>query len=347
MSVGPIGPRRGAARHEAAALAEGADRALPGGGAHRLHDHVHAALAGQPTHRRVPVLVVGVVDRDVGPELGRPLELLGRRGGGEHARPGELGDLDRRETDAADRPVDQDILARLDPRVGHEHPPGGAERDREARRLLEGIVLGQGDRLARRALHVLGQPARVHLAQHVDAEALRNLAVPAVLADAAAPGRVQHHAVTDAWPLHPGADRRDHPGDVAAGDVGERSRLAGHALAGEDVEGVERARADPHHHLAGPRDGIGPAGLVGQDLGASMAVDDDRAHGMPDAQAGSGAASSAATTASPTAAVVPGPPRSGVRNAARARHRVHRRLDPPSRPRWHRRSRRAGRATPA
>src|SRR5262249_15424585 len=44
-------PRRRAASDQATALAESADRALPGSGAHRLDDDVDAALAGQPAHR--------------------------------------------------------------------------------------------------------------------------------------------------------------------------------------------------------------------------------------------------------------------------------------------------------
>ena len=113
MSVGPMGPDVAPLGDEASALAEGADRALPGGGAHGLDDHVDAALAGEAAHGRVPVLVLGVVDGDVRAELGRALELLRGRGGGEDARAGQLGDLDRREADAPDRAVDEHVLARL------------------------------------------------------------------------------------------------------------------------------------------------------------------------------------------------------------------------------------------
>ena len=103
----------------------------------------------------------------------------------------------------------------------------------------------------------------------------------AVLAGAAAPVRIEQDAGADAGRVTPGADRGDDARHVAAGDVRQRRGLAGHALAREDVEEVERARVHLDEDLAGPGLGPRPRRLEGEDLGPAVAVHHHRAHRLP------------------------------------------------------------------
>src|SRR6185503_4342878 len=95
----PDGARRRAARHEAAALAERADAPLPRRRAHRLDDHVGAALAGESAHGGVPALIRRVVDQVIGAVLADARELVVRRRRGDDARAHQLRDLHRGQAD--------------------------------------------------------------------------------------------------------------------------------------------------------------------------------------------------------------------------------------------------------
>ena len=126
----------------------------------------------------------------------------------------------------------------------------------------------------------LGEPARIQLAQHVAAQAACGLAVQAVRAAAAAPVGIEEHALADERPVDAGSDLGDESRDVTAGDVRERRRFSRHALAREDVEVVQRARLHRDDDLARPRDRPWPLTLEREHLGAAVAVDHDRAHGL-------------------------------------------------------------------
>ena len=107
----------------------------------------------------------------VGAELAGPLELRVARRGDDRPAAERLRDRERRRRDAAADPPDQHPLARLEARLGHEHPVGGLEDEREraasSNESSSGIgwtaLRGHGDELGVRPVAVLAEdldPAR-------------------------------------------------------------------------------------------------------------------------------------------------------------------------------------------
>ena len=117
--------RRAAHAHAAGGTAA-AERRLPGVGAHRLDDDVHAAVR-QLLHARRDVLA-RVVHRRVGAELARAFELLVGRRRDDGARAERLRDREGRRGDAAADPPDQHPL------VGLQAPPSSRASATPSRR---------------------------------------------------------------------------------------------------------------------------------------------------------------------------------------------------------------------
>src|SRR6266536_1195777 len=208
--------RRGSGGDEPSALAERADRALPRARADGLDHDIGAALAGEAAHGDVPVGVRHVVDRLVGAERFEPGELLVARRERDDPSALEPRELHGAEPDTAGRRGDHDDVARGHPGVGDHHAPGGAPRYGQATGEIERVVWRNRDRLRRGGAHVLGEPARIQLAQHVAAQAAGGLAVQAVRAAAAAPVGIEEHALADERPVDAGSDLGDESRDFTA-----------------------------------------------------------------------------------------------------------------------------------
>ena len=78
---------------------------------------------------------------------------------------------------------------------------------------------------------------------------------------------------------HAVADRLDHPGAVAAGDVGERREHGVGSRADVGVDRIDTGSPDPHEHLARSRLGVGDLVEL-QDLGTAELVHADRLHAL-------------------------------------------------------------------
>ena len=218
-------PHAQPAVHVNVALADLQEPAVVAEDAQALGDR----LAGERVQDHVDALAVGLLHHLVG-EGQRPrvhdvldadrlqeVSLLGRPGGGEDLGPRPLGQLDRRQADAAGRRVDQDPLTLFEAGEVIQGVVGRQEGDRDGRRFLE-----------RDAGGLLGDEREV--GGCVVAEAER---------------RDRHHLVADGQARDAFAHGRDPPGALDAerhGAVGQ-ARIEAQRL--HDVAEVEGGR----HHL--------------------------------------------------------------------------------------------------
>ena len=247
---------------DTSARPDGVEGALPGGVSDRLDDHV-GAPAGRLLHRCDHVAFGG----------GRPRR---RRRAPTPARASRaLPDVTivrapsacaiRNAAVATPPPIPQirTHSSGLERGPRDEHPVGGLVDEREGGRLLERETVAERIDIRRRYRCQLGMNALRVLADHVD---------DAVVLET----RVDHHRLARLQAGDTCAERLDDACPVGAQDPGLRHR--GEPLAGPHVEVVERGRAHPDQHLAGPRDRIRDV-LVAEDLGPAVLVDDDRLHG--------------------------------------------------------------------
>jgi hypothetical protein len=194
-----------------------------------------------------------VIDRLVGAERLRLLQLpVGARRRIDIGA-GQLGDLDRRHADAGTGRIHQHGLPGREVPTGHQHVPGGAEGVGERRGFLVAQRIGHRDQVDRRQRHVL----RIGAA-HMRAEiAVVDGAPVMVPAQALLAGAAGHHPPVG----HPGAgpQRRprarpefdQHAAEIAAQDMREYAlvRLVA-AGARHEVVAVEPHRVDLHQRLA-------------------------------------------------------------------------------------------------
>ena len=88
-----------------------------------------------------------------------------------------------------------------------------------------------------------------------------------------------HHPVAHLPHRHPCADVDDGAGELEAGDLGlhpPRIGVQPHPL--QQIGAVQRRRRHLDEHLVGPRHRIGDI-FDGEDLGSTVGVQDDSAHG--------------------------------------------------------------------
>ena len=163
-------------------------------------------------------------------------------------------DLDRGVADAAARGLDDDGLAGLQPRAGHDHVPCGREHDLPGGGHLGGHAVGQEVRRVRGRDDLLGVAAGELHAHHPRVQAQVRLPGAAVAALVALDLVLRPDAVADGQVLDALADRVDRPGELDAELVRQRQRPARHAGAQVDVEVVDPAGLD-----RGPGPRRGPA----------------------------------------------------------------------------------------
>ena len=215
-----------------------------------LHDHVHAALAGDLLDLGRNILLV-VIDHVVGAEFARLRELALAARGGDHAALEQLGDLDGGGADAARRRQHQHVLAGLKLGARHEHVPRGKKHQGRGGGILEAHVVGNLNDA------VLGRREQFRIAavdgvaEHGEAAAEVVIAREALLALAAALSRGKQYAPARLDALAEFADRDHFARDVAAQDVGHRELHAGDAGAYEQVEMIQRAGTDADQDLVG------------------------------------------------------------------------------------------------
>ena len=219
----PAAVRLAAAQDQPALGGEGAPAGRRRAGPGQLEDDVVAPAAPGE-------VLAGVVDDVVGAERPDQLQVPGAAHPG-HLGAEPLGQLDGEGADAARRPDDQDLVARLDPSLVAQALQGGQGGQRDGRRLLEAEVgrLGAEDVLG--DADVLGEAAGQH--EGVD-------------------------LVAGAEPGHGPADRLDLPGHVAAqpavlGDAQpDRAHDVGQAAQVVPVPRVDGGGADAYQHLVAP-----------------------------------------------------------------------------------------------
>ena len=238
-------------------FAAAVERGPPRRRADRVDDDVDAPLARQLADLLADV-DLPVVERDVGAELQRPLELLLAPRGDDHERgPREPRDLEREGRDAAADAVDQDALAGPERRARQEHPPGRHRGEREGGRLLVRQVgrrlpdvLAAGRRSAR--------PASRSGARRGSRSRRRgSVRRPGRTRSARrrAPGcRTTRSPM--ARPVTPAPSASTRPQPSAPGTCGNAIGTPGHPVPDEDVEAVERRRREADEDLARTGDGV-------------------------------------------------------------------------------------------
>ena len=185
---------------------------------------------------------MGVVDALVEPQGAQALEALVARRGGEHSRPGPLGELDGGDADAAGAGLDEDGLTRLEVAELEQAVVGGAERHRDAGGGHNVGAVGDGPCHQGGDGDELGVGARQHGGDDP-------LADPAVL---------------DAL-----ADLPDRAGALVADDVGRRRHLPTAAV--ESVAALDADGLDLDEHAPGEDGGVGHV-LIAEDVGRTGLV---------------------------------------------------------------------------
>nr|ABM53582.1 conserved hypothetical protein [uncultured bacterium CBNPD1 BAC clone 1664] len=233
--------RQDADQRDVAADPGGGDRLGEGAGPADLHHDVDAPAAGEGGGGGAPFRGLAIVDQVVRAEGPEPFQLLVGGGGGDDRRAGRLGQLEGEDRDPA-RPLGQDDVAGLDPRLDHQGAPGGEGRAGQGRRLGEGPAGG----------HAGEGPGR-----HGDELRREAVGVVAGNADEAFQGRAARLPVGEEGredPV-PGGEARDAlaHSDHLAGPVGHGDApVGGGQHAGDDGEVVEVQRAGADRRRAGP-----------------------------------------------------------------------------------------------
>ena len=190
-----------------------------------------------------------MVDDLVGARGGDALAAAGA-GGGDHVRPGPLGQLHRVAADGAARAVDEHALPGLELRVVEECLPGGEADHRERRGVRERDARRRRRQDVGRCDDVLGGRAVGGHRQERD-------------------DRIADRDALDAV-----AEGVDGAGDVDAGRVRQRHRERALQVAAADaaVHRVERRRGDAEADFAGAGDGLLDV-LVAEDVGVAELVE--------------------------------------------------------------------------
>src|SRR6478736_5167776 len=184
-------------------------------------------------------------------------ELVRGGAGRDDARAEVLRDPDAHLRHAAAGPPDQDRLPGAEPGAAHHHPPRGQRREGEPRRLGPRPPRRAGGEVHGGELDELGGAAVAVLTEDLVGGAEGGVVGLAGGAVAAADAGVEYHLVPRLHRRHPGADLDHDPRAVGADDVREDRRRAGDPAGDEEVEPVERDRADlesdpPRRRRPGP-----------------------------------------------------------------------------------------------
>ena len=248
-----VGPRLVAARRaagdEAAAARERLQRARPDGGADVLDHHVDAAAAGQLGDAPGDV-VGGRVDRAIGTERERALQLGVVARGDIDLGTGELGELQRRQRHPAADAEDEHRLPGPQARPGVQHAPGGQVVHAERRRLGVAVALGHRQHVRRRQHDEPGEGAVAVLAEDAHRGAQHVLAAAAELAAAAGQAGMDHHPLAGLQRRLAVVDLLHDARAVEPHDLRQAVRDAGAAVAHVEVDPVQRRCLQPHQHLA-------------------------------------------------------------------------------------------------
>src|SRR5713226_915298 len=248
-------PGRRAAGNQPPAGSEARHAVVPGGCADVLEHHVHAALARQPLHLFVNLLLA-VVDGFVGAQFARLGKFFFAARRRDHPRAQELRDLDRRASHAASRAENQDLFPGLQFRAVHQHVPGRLEDQRDRRGFDKREFARPGKTIRFRAAHVFGAAAVNDVSKICELPAFVVVAGKARCAAPATDSRREDNFLPDLDAAHQFADLRHLAGDVAPRDVRKRDGHAGNPLANPQVEMVDRHRAHPHQDIGGRDCGI-------------------------------------------------------------------------------------------
>jgi len=172
--------------------------------------------------------------------------------------------------------VHEDPLSDPEPGAGHEHVPGGQERQRHGGGVRGIEPLGNGEDVAIGGDDPVGATAVARLPEDPVVPAERIVPRAARRADAARRSGAEHDLVAYGGTGGTGPQRIDDPGDVASRNDREREYVSGHSLPHPEIEVVEPHRAHPDPDLLGSGDRIGPL-LEPQRFEAAVLADDDRA----------------------------------------------------------------------
>ena len=242
-----------------------------------IQDHVHARSPGDLTRPRGDV-GLAVVGDEVGADVEGSLALGRSSGRGEHGCTVRLGELDCGRGDTAVRGVDHDHLpgcqaAAIEHRVMRSEPCRW-----ERGRTVVGDVIR--DHVHVRLRHeaqfriatMRGGPQDAQLA--VEVAAARMLRTRGHLRQR----WIDHHTLADAHGADLRTDFGDDPGDVHAGDVGQREPVHQKpAVALHDIEVVQRRGAYANDDVA--RSGLGIVDVdVLQHLGSARTAVQQRLH---------------------------------------------------------------------
>src|SRR5712692_4965494 len=214
------------AGNQAPAGSEARHAVVPRGCADVLEDRVHAALAGQPLHLFMNLLLA-VVDGFVGAQFARLGKFFFTAGRGDDARAQELRNLDGRASHAASRAQNQDLFPGLQFRAVHQHVPGRLEDQWDRRGLDKREFARPGKTIRFRAAHVFGAAAVNDVSKICELPALVVVAGKAGRAMPASDSRREDNFLPDLDAAHQFADLRHFPGDVAPRDVRKRDGTPG------------------------------------------------------------------------------------------------------------------------
>jgi hypothetical protein len=198
-----------------------------------------------------------VVDPEIRPPFlcAPELLLVSRRDA--DGEPDTLRDLERGEGHAPPDSDDEERLARPGLPLGDEHPPGGEEGQGKGGGFLPGEPLRLRIRIDLGSDDVFGESPPDMLAEQVEGHAEGMFPPEAELARSAVDSGIQDNLVSRFHARHPRAREIDDARAVRSHHVRHGKRDSRDSVADEDVEVVERPRAQADPHLTRPGNGVG------------------------------------------------------------------------------------------
>src|SRR5688500_7869570 len=274
-------PRSRARSHQPSSLSERPERMRPGCFANGVEHDIDPPLSG-PRADLFPVIGIRVVDHVLGaqPSRERQLFLAVRR----HPRDGTdtANYLERGERDTAADSPDENVVALLDTRARHHHPPRRERGKREGAGGFNWSVFRYRARVARRDRDELGQRSWKVLAEHSELHAQRVLSLEAVLAGVIAQAGIDDDRIAQldvaGRPAAQISDGIDYPCRVGAEYPWRDDLEVGESAQHEQVEMVQADRFDADAYLAALRLGLRQIGAVLELVEPTVRRDGESSH---------------------------------------------------------------------